>query len=255
MQPLLDFRREIGLPPGGHPAFEGANSPELVLALFSRYFAEPQPDWPPQAVVTGFPFYDRDIGHQDLAPEIERFFAEGPAPLVFTLGSSAVGAAGDFYRQSLAAVERLGCRALFLTGSMPQGLPEVLPPGVIAAQYAPHSAVFPRAAVNVHQGGVGTTAQAMRAGRPMLVVPFAHDQFDNGGRVRRIGAGEMLYRRRYNAGRAARVLRRLMEDESYKTAAAAAGDKVRSENGSARAAGAIEKMLAGSSQTPPRSAA
>ena len=243
MQPLLDFRRQIGLPPGAHPAFEGANSPELVLALFSKYFAAPQPDWPPQTVVTGFPFYDRDPGHQHLAPELERFFADGPPPVVFTLGSSAVGAAGDFYRQSLAAVERLGCRALFLTGSMPQGLPEVLPRGVMAAQYAPHSAVFPRASVNVHQGGVGTTAQALRAGRPQLVVPFAHDQFDNGNRIRRLGGGEVLYRSRYHAKRAAQMLNQLIDGPAYSNAAAAAGEKVRSENGSAVAADAIQKLV------------
>jgi rhamnosyltransferase subunit B len=243
MKPLLDFRAELGLPPGAHPVFEGANSPAMVLALFSKYFAEPQPDWPPQTVVTGFPFYDRDIGRRDLSPELHRFFADGEPPVVFTLGSSAVGAAGDFYSQSLAAVTRLGCRALFLTGSMQQDLPTVLPPGVMAVQYAPHSEVFPRAAVNVHQGGVGTTAQAMRAGRPTLVVPFAHDQFDNGNRIRRTGGGEMLYRSRYNANRAARVLQRLREEPAYKAAAAVVGEKVRSENGSAKAADAIEKML------------
>jgi rhamnosyltransferase subunit B len=242
VQPIVEFRREIGLPPGGHPAFEGANSPALVLALFSRYFAAAQPDWPPQTVVTGFPFYDRDRGHHDLSSELERFFDAGPAPVVFTLGSSAVGAAGDFYRQSLAAVERIGCRAVFLTGSRPQGLPDLLPAGVIAAPYAPHSTVFPRAAVNVHQGGVGTTAQAMRSGRPMLVVPFAHDQFDNGERVRRLGGAEMLYKHRYNARRAEEQLRRLLKDPAYTAAAAAVGEKVRSENGSAVAADAIERF-------------
>src|SRR5437868_6688497 len=73
MKPLVDFRRELGLAPGGHPAFEGANSPFLVLALFSKVFAEPQPDWPAQTVVTGFPFYDHDLGHRVLAPEVEQF--------------------------------------------------------------------------------------------------------------------------------------------------------------------------------------
>jgi UDP:flavonoid glycosyltransferase YjiC (YdhE family) len=243
VQPLLDLRREIGLPPGEHPVFEGANSPTLALALFSRYLAEPQPDWPPQMVTTGFPFYDRDLGHENLPPELDRFLADGPPPVVFTLGSSAVGAAGDFYLQSLAAVERLGCRAVLLTGSIPQVLPRTLPPGVIAVAYAPHSAVFPRAAVNVHQGGIGTLAQALRAGKPMLVVPFAHDQFDNALRARRHGGGEVLPREHYNTARAGRQLRRLLERPAYAAAAAAVGEKVREENGASSAADAIEKSL------------
>jgi len=190
-------------------------------------------------LVTGFPFYDRG----ELAPELQRFLAEGPAPVVFTLGSSAVGAAGAFYLQSLAAVERLGCRAVFLTGSHPQGLPEVLPPVVIALSYAPHGAIFPRAAAIVHQGGIGTTAQAMRSGRPMVVVPFGHDQFDNAARVERLGAAEVLYRSRYDARRVADVLQQMLKRPSYARAAAELGEKVRAEDGAGAAADAIEARL------------
>jgi UDP:flavonoid glycosyltransferase YjiC (YdhE family) len=241
VQPIVELRREIGLPAGAHPVFEGSHSPALVLALFSRAFADPQPDWPPHTLVTGFPFYDRDQGHQHLSSELERFFDAGPPPIVFTLGSSAVGAAGDFYRQSLGAVTTIGCRALFLTGARPTGLPDTLPPGVITAPYAPHSLVFPRALANVHQGGVGTTAQALRAGRPMLVVPFGHDQYDNGERVRRLGSGEVLYKTRYNTARAIEKLQRL-QDCSYAKAAARVAEIMRGENGSAAAADAIEKF-------------
>jgi len=224
--------------------FEGTNSPSLVLALFSQCFAAPQRDWPPQTVVTGFPFYDRHHERPAMAPELVRFFESGPAPVVFTLGSAAVAAAGAFYRDSLQAVRRLGLRALFLTGSHPQGLPDELPPGMMAVAYAPHSEVMPRAAVVVHQGGVGTTAQAMRAGRPMLIVPFAHDQFDNAGRVRRLGAAEVLYRTRYTARRAEEKLRLLLENTSYANAASRVRDCIRAERGAARSADAIESFLA-----------
>jgi UDP:flavonoid glycosyltransferase YjiC (YdhE family) len=243
VQPLIEFRKELGLPPNGHPLFEGANSPTLVLAMFSRHLAQPQPDWPPQTVVTGFPFYDRDPGHVDLSPELEGFLSEGPPPVVFTLGSITVGMAGDFYMQSLEAVERLGCRAVLLTGPRPQALPNVLPPGVITTGYAPHSAIFPRASATVHQGGVGTLAQSMRAGKTMLVVPFAHDQFDNGYRLQRLGSAEVLARERYSAARAESHLRRLLNEPSYAAAAMEIGEKIRAENGTATAADAIERVL------------
>src|SRR5215471_2325054 len=207
MKPVFELRREIGLPPGGNPLLEGSHSPYLMLALFSRAFAEPQPDWPPNTVVTGFPFHDE--GEKIPIPELEEFLQAGPPPIVFTLGSSAVMAAGEFYSISLKAVKILGERAIFLTGSEQHGLPERLPEGVMAWPYAPHERIFCRASAIVHQGGIGTTAQALRSGRPMLVMPFAHDQYDNAARVQRLGAGLMIPRSKYRDSTVADVLRRM----------------------------------------------
>ncbi len=240
VRPVVDLRRELELPDLGNPLFEGSHSPRLVLALFSRYLAEPQPDWPPHTAVTGFPFFDRHHEQTQISPELDRFLADGPAPVVFTLGSSAVAAAGDFYRESLKAVERMGVRAVFLVGGHTQGLPEKLPPRVMTASYVPHSEIFPRASAIVHQGGIGTTAQGMRSGRPMLVAPFAHDQFDNAERVRRLGAAQVVYRSRYNAATAQKAIERLPACER---AAAELGAKVREERGTVNAADAIERSL------------
>ncbi len=241
LRPVADLRREIGLPPGGNPLFEGANSPDLVLALFSPVFAKPQCDWPEHTVATGFPFLDANGG--GLAPELESFFHSGPPPVVFTLGSSAVAAAGDFYTSSLEAAQRAGARALFLTGPHPQGLPETLPDGAFAWPYAPHEQVFPRASVIVHQGGIGTTAQALRSGIPSLIVPFAHDQFDNAERTRRLGAAVTIPRRNYTGRRAENALRLLLSQPRYRESAAAVGELIRAEEGAAAAARAIERYL------------
>lgn len=241
MQPILELRRELGLPLRGNPLFEGAHAPGLVLALFSRVFAQPQPDWPAQTVITGFPFHDAPPS--ELAPELASFLNSGPPPLAFTLGSSAVAAAGDFYTASLRAVEWLGARALFLTGPHPQGLPDRLPPSVLAWPYAPHERIFPRSAAIVHQGGIGTTAQGLRSGRPTLVVPFAHDQFDNADHVRRLGLAEVVARPRYSERTAAAGLRHVLSEASYREAAAAAGAAIRSENGAVAAAQKIDEFL------------
>jgi len=92
-------------------------------------------------------------------------------PLVFTLGSSAVVDAGPFYENSVAATKLLGRRAVLLVGKDPRNRPASLPDGVVAFAYAPYSELFPRAAAIVHQGGIGTTAQAMRSGRPCWSCP------------------------------------------------------------------------------------
>ena len=115
MQPVYRLRAELGMPRGAHPLFEGQHSPARVLALFSRLLGDRQPDYPPQAVVTGFPFYDA-APTRPADPGLLRFIDAGEPPIVFTLGSSAVWIADDFYAVSIAAARALGRRALLLVG-------------------------------------------------------------------------------------------------------------------------------------------
>ena len=72
---------------------------------------------------------------------------------------------------------------------MPSACACVRKTGLLISSYEPHSLLFPRAAAIVHQGGIGTTAQALRSGKPMLVVAFSHDQPDNGARIEEMGVG------------------------------------------------------------------
>lgn len=245
--PLYKLRAELGLKRGGNPMLEGQHSPRMVLALFSTAIAKPQPDWPPQTRVTGFPFYDRRDRPGDeerLDPELLKFLDAGEPPVVFTLGSSAVYAAGDFYRESVAAARAAGVRALLLTGEQ-WNRPADLSKDVAAFDYAPYGELLPRARAVVHQGGIGTTAQGLRAGVPALVVPFSHDQFDNASRVARVGAGRDLPRAKYNAASAAKELGALFSQASYTTRAAEIGKQIRSEDGAAAAAAALEEVLRG----------
>ncbi len=243
LKEVYTFRAELGLPRGKHPLFDAPHSPERVLALFSPVFATLQPDWPPQTVVTGFPFYDkRDDAPLD--PALVKFLDEGPPPIVFTLGSAAVWAAGDFYRESLKAAQILGRRALLLVGDDPRNqFAEPLPDGIKAFAYAPYSEIFPRAAAVVHQGGVGTTGQTLRAGVPALFVPFAHDQPDNAARTARLGMARVLARTDYRAPRVAAELRILLDDPQYAANAAAIGRRVRAEDGVTVACDEIETAL------------
>ncbi|MEO6461795.1 MAG: nucleotide disphospho-sugar-binding domain-containing protein, partial [Candidatus Eisenbacteria bacterium] len=177
---------------------------------------------------------------------LEEFLTAGDPALVFTLGSSAVHLAGDFYTVSLRAAARLGRRALLLVGRETKNvLPSPLPPGIAAFDYVPFSEVLPRGAATIHQGGVGTTAQAMRAGRPMLVVPFAHDQYDHAARITRRGIGLTLERSHYDEPQVAAALARLLGEPSFAARAAEVGARVRAERGAAAAADAIGRVLAG----------
>lgn len=241
--PIQELRSRIGLPAtDANPMFEGQFSSLGTLALFSEHFAQPQPDWPPETICTGFPVYDRETSDMQMESGLMEFLDSGDPPVVFTLGSSAVMAPGQFFEESIKAARQLGVRAVLLVGLQSEAS-GAISKDVYAARYAPYSELLPRAAVTVHQGGIGTTAQALRAGRPMLVVPWAHDQPDNACRIRRLGVGRSLQRNRYNASNVAAHLDRLLQDENYTVAARVLGSQILNEDGVSAACGAIEAAL------------
>jgi UDP:flavonoid glycosyltransferase YjiC (YdhE family) len=242
-EPTHRLREELGLPRGASPLFEGQHSPTLVLALFSHVLARKQPDYPPQTVVTGFPFYDAaDARPAD--PDLLHFLDAGDPPVVFTLGSSAVWIAGDFYQSALAAMRKLRKRAVLLAGDQTASLrASGLPDAIAAFDYAPHSVVMPRASVVVHQGGVGTTGQALRSGRPQLVVPFGQDQPDNARRCVALGLARTISRSSFTPDRVVDELRMLQQDGAYARRAAEIGTAVSDENGARTACDEMERKV------------
>jgi len=238
--PVRDLRRELGLRTDCDPVFRDKYSPDLVLALFSRWLAQPQPDWPPQTLQPGFMYFDGHDGETAPLPELAAFLAEGDEPIVFTQGSTAVHNPGVFYEVSIEAARRLGRRAV-LVGA--RNVPQAGAPDVLVLPYAPYSQVFPHGAVNVHQGGSGTTGQALKAGRPMLVVPYGWDQPDNAMRIERLGTGLHVPRTQYTTQSAADALQRLLHEAHFAERAREIGEQMQGEDGLVGACNAIEAVL------------
>lgn len=257
LRPCDVVRAELGLAPTSrHPIFESLFSPHLHLAMFSPVFAPPQADWRPSTVTTGFPVYDRGANGEGMSAELTAWLAAGDAPLLFTLGSSAVHDPGGFYRESALAARELGRRAVLLVGSDPQTgeplrqtsaplLTDAPHEPIVAVDYAPHSELMPRAAMTVHQGGIGTMGQALRSGRPMLVAPYSHDQPDNARLAKRLGVAAVIGRRQYRADAVAAALARLLNDTTASAASARVGEQVRRERGAETSADALERLAAG----------
>ena len=242
-KPWYRLREEIGLLPATelNPLVDG-HSPWLHLALFSKRLADKQPDWPPQTVITGFPWYDQ-AGEAGFPPALAGFLDDGSPPIVFTLGSAVAVDPGLFYEHSLAAAKLVKCRAVLILGKNPRNRPQSLPDGVVTFEYAAFSQLFPRAAVIVHHGGIGTTGLAMRSGRPMLVVPCAWDQPDNAERVARLGIARIIPRSRYTPARVAAELRHLLDNPAYSQRALEVREQVREEDGVRIACDALETLL------------
>ncbi|MBV9510623.1 MAG: glycosyltransferase family 1 protein [Caulobacteraceae bacterium] len=239
------LRAELGLPRCANPLFEGQFSRLGSLALYSSLFGAAQPDFPTACTLTGFCFYDRQHGAPTCLPDdLKRFLAAGAPPLVFTLGSTLVMDPGDFYNISVTAARSVGQRAVLLVG--PGKAEALLARGVAddvhIADYAPHSALFPHASAIIHHGGIGTTAQAMRAGKPQLVVPHFGDQPDNANRIERLGVGRMISPGGYTPIRAARELAVVL-DSRHQARTAEIAVELGQEDGVRAAADAIEAAM------------
>jgi UDP:flavonoid glycosyltransferase YjiC (YdhE family) len=237
-RPFRRLRRELGLPPHrGTPLLDpGGPDVPLRLALWSGRFSPLPADAPAGTVLTGFP----PAPGGDLPPDVLAWLDDGPPPLVVTLGSIAQNQGGaGFWREAVETARRLDLRAVLLHGeaSVPEGS------DLLALPYAPHAPLFPRAAAIVHHGGIGTTAEAIRSGRPQLVVPVGDDQPDNAARLERLGLAATLPLRRFRAGRAAERLRALLARFDPAAASDLAAE-VAAENGARAAATRIAGLIA-----------
>lgn len=244
--PLGRLRRDLGLPRRkGRALLTGGPSVTATIALASPLLAPPQPDHPPNTFIAGHTFHDRFVdATESLPPELEKFLTAGPSPLVVTLGSFVVRDKVEFYRAAGAAARRLRRRAVLLAAEEERAaLSEGLPADLFVAGHVPHSLLLPRAAAVAHHGGAGTSGQALRAGKPQLVIPFFGDQPDNAGRLARLGVARRLPFERFSVDRAVAELEALFADEAYASRARELGAIVSREDGAARAAERVAALL------------
>jgi UDP:flavonoid glycosyltransferase YjiC (YdhE family) len=208
------LRGDLGMPPVGRVMTRYLHSPRRVIGLFPEWFAPPLPDWPAQVRLTGFPLFDEG-GVTPLHQELQTFLDEGEAPIAFTPGS-AMWCGHRFFAESARACALLGRRGLLLSRHADH-IPRRLPPGVRHVSYAPFSQLLPRCAAIVHHAGIGTSAQALRAGIAQLLVPHAHDQHDNTAHLIRLGVAKKIEPRAYSAGAVATRLEELIVCEKVRT--------------------------------------
>jgi len=237
---LNRFRRDLGLPPLRNMIFEGWHSPDRVIALFPEWFAAPQPDWPEQTRLTGFPLFD-EKGMRELPAGLEEFLSGGEAPVVFTPGS-AMKHGEAFFLEAVEALKRTGRRGILLTPFV-ETVPANLPPEIRHYSYVPFSEVLPRAAALVYHGGIGTCAQALQAGIPHLIQPMAHDQLDTLSRVRDLGVGDGIHPRHFKAKRIAEMLTSLLDDGSVSKRATDVASRFDGNDGIMEACEMIEATL------------
>jgi len=208
---LNRFRSSLGLPPVRRVLDRWYFSPQLVLGSFPEWFAPPQPDWPSQTRLTGFPLWDQSDS-LELPSEVVDFLNDGSPPIVFAPGS-AMTAGEDFFAAAVEACQKLSKRGILLT-KYPRQLPKELPDGVRHFDFLPFSHLLPHSAALVHHGGIGTCAQGLAAGVPQIVMPMAYDQLDNGTRLEKLGVARIVRRRKFNSANLVAAWEKLMTQDS-----------------------------------------
>lgn len=136
----------------------------LELVAFPRSLLDPQHRWPARFVFTGFWLAPQQ--EQRLPDAVEHFVSAGSPPLVLTTGSMRMFDGPRLASVFIEAVTQLGLRGMLINASGGNPSPSILYTGDL-----PYAAMFSRAGAVIHHGGVGTTAEVLRAGRPSIVLP------------------------------------------------------------------------------------
>ncbi len=212
----------------------------------------PKPgDWPEWCDLTGYWVLDRSDAWEPPGELIE-FLAGGLPPVYVGFGSMVPRDPEETWVIVLGALRRAGFRGILATGWMGRGRQDV-PDDVLVVDEIPHDWLFPRVAAVVHHGGAGTTAAALRAGRPAVVVPFFADQPFWAQRVAALGVGpEPIPHKRLSVDRLARAIRTAVSDCGMIQRATGLGAQLRAEDGVENAVAVVNRALDGPHATVPQ---
>jgi UDP:flavonoid glycosyltransferase YjiC (YdhE family) len=180
MRPAINdiVRPQLGLQPYskfGPYLFRSALHRAKVINGFSRHVLPRPADWPENSQVTGYWFFDQS--HWRPSEALNEYLRAGPKPVYVGFGSMVSGDATSFTDTVLEGLKKSGQRAVLASGW--GGLTGEEGPRskhIFFLRHAPHDWLFPQMSAAVHHGGAGTTAAAVRAGIPSVIVPFYGDQ-------------------------------------------------------------------------------
>jgi UDP:flavonoid glycosyltransferase YjiC (YdhE family) len=225
------FRRQVG----GPPRRWEATCSGLTLLTCPSWFADPTPSSLKGVHCTGFLFGSP----KPLSEHVRSFLASRPAPIVFTPGTG-IESVANFFANSRRICAELGRPGVFLSPHLSPAAHE----GVLSLAYVDLAALLPHAGLLVHHGGIGTTAEALRAGVPQLILPDRFDQPDNALRTARLGAGVVVLGQRDREAAPLIAAARAIADPGIRDAALTASRRLASEDGVAGALSAIVQRIA-----------
>ena len=222
------------IPLGKNPYIHKGGRPQTLLGSYSPIISPKPPDWGDNVHVCGYWFLDPAPDWQPSA-QLLAFLEAGAPPVYIGFGSMANRAPQQTAQLVQEALDRSGQRGILAAGW--GGLDHVnIPDTIFALDSAPHAWLFPRMAAVVHHGGAGTTAAGFCAGVPSVLVPHLGDQSFWANRVTELGVGpQPLPRRKLTVERLAAAITAATSDQTMRARSAALGERIRAEDGVARA--------------------
>ena len=196
----------------------------LNLGFWSNILRGSAIDDPPRAKICGFVRDEHIKDWQDVPDEINVLFEGEKKPVVVGLGSTASLHGYTIYDAAAKACNKIDWPCLLIG----KDLAKLADPGknIHALDFAPFGWVFPRASVIIHHGGLNTTAEALRAGAPSLVVPHAYDQFDNAIRTQHLGVTCRVRVNKVTAESLGLILKKILADSQMRQKAKDISQKI-----------------------------
>lgn len=239
---VCDFREQFGIPRTKGVMRRWWHSPSCTMGLFPDWYCRPRPDWPPNAVLPGFPIPNEPTDPFDMR-EVDAFLDAGDPPLVFTQ-SSIANEAHTYFQTSIEIAQRLKCRAIFLTPH-PELLPDRIPDDMKYFPFVPLERLLPRSKAHVHHGGIGTIAHTLKAGVPQATVPMVYDQPDNSLRLRPLAVSIDLKKQQYTTKYVTPRLRSLLESKEVQARCRDYAERIRRSDPLGRCCDVLERLAEG----------
>jgi UDP:flavonoid glycosyltransferase YjiC (YdhE family) len=225
--------------------------PDLLLAAVSPLLY-PEPPLPtrPAPLFTGF-WLEEHAGWQPDS-ELHAFLQRNP--IVLSFSSQPLADPSAVLNLHARAALRLGRPLLVLcgwSGLTDADLASDVPRSeVLLRQFAPMRMVCRQAACAIIHGGIGSLADALLAGCPMLVEPHGGDQFLNARQVLRTGIGAAADKDCLTETNLAHLLAERVLTPDVRARAEALSARMRLEDGLSRACELIEGFCGGATCLP-----
>ncbi|KAE8390433.1 UDP-glucose,sterol transferase [Aspergillus alliaceus] len=200
-------------------------------------------DWESHLTVSGFCFLPLVTGYTP-SHDLNTFLDSGPPPIYIGFGSIVVDDPKALTEMVLDAIRLTGVRAVISTGWGTLLEEKHVPrESVIYIKDCPHDWIFRRVSCVVHHGGAGTTAAALVAGKPSVIIPFFGDQFFWGNTIANAGAGpKPIHFENLSAASLAAAIQTALQPGML-TAAQVLQDKICREDGITMAVQSFHRML------------
>jgi len=209
---ICSIRREMGLP-AEYDWEKWWKTAQRYVGLWPKWFGTDNQGSGINVEKVGFVVDTNKTGY--LPDEVIKLISEDEKPVLINSSSSSLFINSDYFEATIKACELLGQKAI-ITGRHREFLPERLPEGIHFFNHLEYGTLMPKVKAVIHHGGAGTSAQALAAGLPQLVLAGGVDRPDNAMSLKALGVGEYLLPPQWNYKQVMEAFQRVITSPSIK---------------------------------------